>query len=399
MAASIARAGTRHGIILIAASVLPVMAIITLVPVLPLLLREFATVPGSEYLVQIALTVPALCVALFSPMAGWLVDRTGRKRALICALCLYAVIGILPWFINDLRMFIAARIALGLSEAVIMTVATTLIGDYFVDERREIWIARQVAAVSFSAVVLVALGGAMGEWLGSRGPFLLYALAIPIAVIAGMILYEPAKSAPSANAPHSGSAVAILRPILPIAAMTVGVGMVFYTVFVQLGPILERSGEVSPAMIGAAGAACNMGVVLGTLVFQQLKRFAGPALLALGLAIAAAGYCGAGVATGFIPISAFAVLACIGSGIALPNMLAWTMQFLPAHARGRGTGLWTGSFFFGQFAAPLVATALLPVVGGLDQVLLLIAGVATGAALIAAMRARGRPKMPVIHQN
>ena len=63
---------TRHGVVILAASVMPIMAIISLVPVLPLLEREFASVPGSAFLVPMALTIPALCVALFSPLAGWL---------------------------------------------------------------------------------------------------------------------------------------------------------------------------------------------------------------------------------------------------------------------------------------------------------------------------------------
>lgn len=89
-------ATTRHGLILMLAAVMPTMAIIALVPVLPLLLREFADVPGAAVLVPMALTVPALCVALFSPLAGWLSDRLGRKRLLIGALVGYAGFGRSP---------------------------------------------------------------------------------------------------------------------------------------------------------------------------------------------------------------------------------------------------------------------------------------------------------------
>ena len=71
-------AGARQGIVLLLASVMPIMAIISLVPVLPLLLEEFGDVAGAEVLVPIALTIPALCVALLSPVAGWLADRVGR---------------------------------------------------------------------------------------------------------------------------------------------------------------------------------------------------------------------------------------------------------------------------------------------------------------------------------
>jgi len=56
-------ASSLHGILVIFAAVMPVMAIVSLVPVLPALQKEFASVPGSEYLVPIALTIPAVCLA------------------------------------------------------------------------------------------------------------------------------------------------------------------------------------------------------------------------------------------------------------------------------------------------------------------------------------------------
>ena len=49
------QATTRHGVILMLTAVMPTMAIIALVPVLPLLLREFADVPGAAVLVPMAL--------------------------------------------------------------------------------------------------------------------------------------------------------------------------------------------------------------------------------------------------------------------------------------------------------------------------------------------------------
>lgn len=97
------QAGNIQGIILILAAIMPVMAIISLVPVMPLLGREFGPVPGSKALVPILLTVPALCVAIFSGPAGWLSDRIGRKMLLFVALLGYAAIGIVPYFFDRFK--------------------------------------------------------------------------------------------------------------------------------------------------------------------------------------------------------------------------------------------------------------------------------------------------------
>jgi MFS family permease len=70
-------------------------------------------------------------------------------------------------------------------------------------------------------------------------------------------------------------------------------------------------------------------------------------------------------------------------------MLTWVLQLLPVNVRGRGTGLWTGLFFFGQFFAPILAAALQSKVGGLDILLLVYAGCCAIGVVLAATRLKG----------
>lgn len=383
-------ASTKHGVILLLAAVMPPMAIISLVPVLPLLMREFSGVEGFQFLVPIAMTIPALCVALFSPVAGWISDRAGRKNLLVIALLIYAAIGIVPFFLTDLKQIIGARIGLGLAEAVIMTIATALIGDYFMGKDRERWVARQIATVSLSAIVLIAVGGILGDTLGSRGPFLMYLLAIPVALLAALVLFEPTRTAPQA----AGARPKLpLGRILPLLLTTLFIGIIFYTVIVKLGEVLQLSADVSPGQIGAIGAAANIGVAVGSFLFGRFKGASGPMLVLIGLTLAAIGYLGSGLSSSLMMTSISVVIACLGFGILLPTMLTWMLQVLPENVRGRGTGLWTGVFFFGQFAAPLIAAALLSKLGGLHNVLLLIAGLCGVGVLMAAVKLRGAPSL------
>jgi MFS family permease len=361
-------ATTRHGVILLLAAIMPAMAIISLVPVLPLLMGEFSSVEGHEYLVPISLTIPALCVALFSPMAGWISDRIGRKNLLIISLLVYAGIGVVPYFLGDLVQIIAARVGLGLAEAVIMTVATAMIGDYFIGKDRERWVGLQFATVSLSAIVLIAIGGILGDVLGSRGPFLLYSLAIPIALLVALVLFGR---------------------ILPVLLTTLFVGIIFYTIIVKLGEILGLSAEVTPGQIGAIGAAVNMGVAAGTVLFRRIRGASGMMLVLAGLVLAAVGYLGAGLAGSLATTAVSLIIACIGFGILLPSLLTWLLQLLPPGVRGRGTGLWTGIFFFGQFFAPVLAAALQIKLGGLENLLLLFAALCALGIVLAAANLKG----------
>lgn len=376
-------ASTKHGVILMLAAVMPPMAIISLIPVLPLLMREFGGVEGSEFLVPIALTIPALCVALFSPIAGWISDRVGRKNLLIVSLLVYAGIGIMPYFLSDLMHIIATRIGLGLAEAIIMTIATALIGDYFKGKERERWVGLQFATVSLSAIVLIAVGGILGEIFGSRGPFLLYLLAIPVAALVAFVLFEP--DHPAERVSESDAKLPFGR-ILPLLMTTLFVGIIFYTVMVKLGEILGLNAEVSPGQIGAIGAGANIGVAAGTVLFGRIKGASGPSLVLIGLALAAVGYVGAGLSGSLAMTAVSVIIASIGFGMLLPTMLTWVLQLLPMNVRGRGTGLWTGIFFFGQFFAPLLAAALQAKLGGLDVLLLLYAGLCVVGVVLAATR-------------
>ena len=160
-----------------------VMGISVLTPVVHLLLAEFKDVPYHEYMViGGVLTMPAIWVLLFSPVAGWLADRFGRRNLLLASMVVYALVGIAPALLNDLYAIIAARIAVGICESIVMTVSTTMIGDYFQGHTRERWMAGQTAVASLSALGIIYLGGELGAAYGWRGPFYLYLYSLPLAL-------------------------------------------------------------------------------------------------------------------------------------------------------------------------------------------------------------------------
>lgn len=92
------------------------------------------------------------------------------------------------------------------------------------------------------------------------------------------------------------------------------------------------------------------------------------------------------------------MINCLGSGIMLPSLLTLAMSKLHYADRGRGTGLWTGFFFLGQFICPLVVLALASAVGTLANalgVLALAGAVATAALGLAARRRRTAAPEPI----
>jgi MFS family permease len=364
-------ANSLHGILIILAAVMPVLAIVSLVPVLPALEAEFAHVPGSEFLVPIALTIPAFCLAVFSPAAGWLADRIGRKSLLVVALFLYAIVGVTPYFLTDLKQIIASRFLLGIVEAAIMTVATTLIGDYFKGPAREKWFAIQVASISVAGVFLVFVAGILGGTVGSRGPFLLYLLGLPIAILCLLVLFEPASEKGIES--HEKQPLPLKR-LMPLVLAGFVFGNLFYITIVKMGDILALVTEVSPQLIGQVSAICNGVMIIGTIAFGLLKsRINPPAMLTVGFAIIACAYFIIASSSSLFVTAIGCALVTIGSGICMPTFLNWIMSFLSLEVRGRGTGMWQGAFFLGQFISPIFIVLLEKQLGSLPAGLVVMA--------------------------
>jgi MFS family permease len=66
-------------IVLLLIGTLTVMSGATIAPSLPAMQDYFKAVPNSEYLVRLALTLPALFIALGAPIIGIAIDKFGRN--------------------------------------------------------------------------------------------------------------------------------------------------------------------------------------------------------------------------------------------------------------------------------------------------------------------------------
>jgi MFS family permease len=79
-----------------------------------------------------------------------------------------------------------------------------------------------------------------------------------------------------------------------------------------------------------------------------------------------------------------AVLTGFGTGLLLPTLLTWAVNRLRFEQRGRGTGLWTGTLFIGQFLSPILLAVIGASVGGLQPALGVL-GVVTAVAALATL--------------
>ena len=377
------RAGVLQAILLLAGSCMPVLGSVLLTPILPQLSAEFGDVPGGEILVPLVVAIPALMIALFAPFAGQIVDRLGRKKLLIVAMFAYTLVGIAPAFLDTLPAILATRVGVGITEAAIMTVCTTLIVDYWHQpERRAKYLGLQTIVTTLAATAFIAIGGAAGA-AGWRTPFWIYLAAAIIAVPMIFLLWEPNRADPTdthANAPKAP--IPWRRIAMPLIVGLFG-GFTFYVLIIEASYLLVDAG-VAPTdtpTIGGIAALASLATAAGGFTFTRIAKVGVNRILPVAFALQAVGMLIIWFVGGVPGVTVGAIIGGAGSGLLLPSMLTWAVASTRFEERGRVTGLWTAAFFFGQFLTPIIMGAITAAVGSLP-VAVGVVGIACAVAAI-----------------
>jgi MFS family permease len=343
------QAGTLQGILLLLPITMAVMGLIVLVPVLPAIMAHFHDVEGVEYLVPLMLTLPALCVALLSPIAGVVVDFFGRRKTLIVSLIVYAFVGVLPIFLESLTTIIISRAVLGAAEALVVISSTTLIGDYFHGREREKWLANHTAVASISSILLAFLGGALGSF-GWRAAFSAYGVSIVFAILLIVWTWEPRKSDEPSVEEASAGARFPWATIVPISLLAVFGGTMFFNMQIQVSNMLSDYYSISaPSSLGLFSGLAGLSVAVGTLLYRQFTaKLIVPTQMLIAFGLLGLSYVMMNHAADVKVFTVWLVVNQVGSGMLLPPLVVWAMGRLPFEFRGRGTGLFMSGWWLGQ---------------------------------------------------
>ncbi|MBD3943594.1 MFS transporter [Microbacterium sp. NEAU-LLC] len=376
-------AGALQGILLLAGSCMPVLGSVLITPVLPQLSEQFAGIAGADVLVPMIVAIPALMIALFAPFAGQIVDRLGRKKLLIIAMIAYALVGTAPAWLEALPAILFSRVLVGVCEAAIMTVCTTLIIDYFHEEkRRNRYLGLQTVTTTLAATVFIVLGGALGV-SGWHTPFWVYAISIVVAVPMIFALWEPSAADPTDRHENVAKVRTPWRRIWVRLLVTLFGGFSFYVLIIEASYLVVGTGiaATDTAVIGAVAAVASLATAIGGISFTRLGRMSHAVLLPLAFGLQAVGMVVIWFAPGLAGIVAGAIIASFGSGLLLPSLLTWVVAPTSFEERGRVTGWWTAAFYLGQFLTPI----LMGILGGATGALTIGVGIVGVAAAVVAI--------------
>jgi MFS family permease len=375
-----------QGWTLVSTTWLSVIASAVIAPVLPSIGEYFHDAAHVAVMVSFVATLPGLFVALLAAPSGLLADRVGHRKLLLAGVSLYGFCGIAPFWLNSLGLIVVSRAGVGIMEAVIMTCSNALIGDYFQGDEREKWLAYETGTATMVAILMVTIGGALGEsnW---RYPFLVYGFGFVLAPLVVRFTWETHKSGSNDGVEREYAQTDTLEfhwnELMWICLITVFAATAFYVVIVQLSFLLTERGYSSPRLIGVGAGISALAVPVGAVLFRVLRLHIA-AKLALSFSLSAAGFFILALSHGYAVTIIGATVNGLGSGIVLPALITWALSTLGLEVRGRGTGAWQASFFFGQFISPLIILGLARNMGGLSHAVLAYAiacSVATALAI------------------
>jgi MFS family permease len=350
---------------LLLASTLTVMSGATISAALPSISDQFSSTEGVNVLVPLVLTVPALFIAVCSPLAGYLVDRLGRLRLLYLGLLLYAVGGTAGAFVNDLYLLLASRALLGVAVALVMTTVATLIADYFEGDERSDLLGKQAAAMSLGGILFISGGGVLAD-VSWRAPFFVYLLSLLLLPAISTYLNEPERVVEGdagAGAIHAEDEQ-VNWPMVLLLFFTMLVTMIIFYLTPVFLPFLLTDFGVNASLVGLSVAGTTFTGAVASFLFARARRGLGSyRLLALAFALLGAGYVLVPVATDYLGVTVTVLISGFGLGFIMPNVNQEVMRLAPVRQRGRLLGLLSTCLFVGQFASPLLARPLIDTVG------------------------------------
>jgi MFS family permease len=252
---------------LLLVSSLTIMSVITISPALPQMANTFSNVKNSSLLVKLVLTIPALMIALFSPITGRLIDRYGRLKILWFALVLYAVAGSAGFYLHNLYQILISRAVLGVSVGMSMTIVITLIADYFEGIERQKFVGLQIAFMSLGGIVFLVLGGILSDY-GWRYPFLIYLFSLVVLPLTILFLNEPQiEEKADKFISHVKAPKIIWMLFINIMIMWV----IFFLIPVQIPFHLKAIGVQKNSLVGAAIATSTLLSAISSFFYSSIK--------------------------------------------------------------------------------------------------------------------------------
>lgn len=383
--------------VVLASTLLAPLGVPLVAPALPVVRDAFGLTDTQASLLVSAYFLVGIVV---SPFLGLLADRVGRKRVLVPALVVFSLAGLAGYLAPTYPVLLGLRVIQGTAAAALFVTTVTIIGDAFEGVERNAVLGVNVAVLSLGAAVFPVLGGALAA-VAWNVPFLAYALGFPVALVAWLVLEEPAEPRDRSNERLGGSTGGVgtyFRGVM--STLTPGMGallatafltefLLFGTLVTALPFLLTAAFGLAPLYIGVILMTAEAGAVVAATASGRLARvLTNGRLIAIGFGCYGLSLLGVYVAPSPVVVALAVLVFGIGLGLSMPAVDAGVSERVTQEYRAGLLGLRNSTTFLGRATGPVVFVTAAATVG-YRPLLAVAAGGVLVVAVLAALTTRG----------
>jgi MFS family permease len=370
----------------LAATLMTPMDVPLVSPVLPEIGAVFGVAASQAGLF---ITLYALPGILLAPGIGALADRIGRRYVLSGCLVVFGVAGTAVAFTNDFTVALGLRVLQGFAAGSILSaLAMTVVGDRYDGDQHDSVMGVTSAMLSLGTAVYPVIGGYLAAWAWNA-PFLMYALALPVAALVFVALDDPDSSSGVSGRDYVQEALRAVptdRAVSLYGVMFVSFTLLFGGLYTVLPFYLTETFGFTAATVGLVTSTVLL--VTGVVSTQNGKlaaRTSTTALLAAGFACYAAGFLAVALANALPLLVGGLVVFGVGSGLVTPTLFAGISSLAPDHVRAGVMSLQTTTIGVSQVVGPALFTLVAGVVGYHATLLGASGGAVVGAGVLGAV--------------
>ncbi|MFM2089403.1 MAG: hypothetical protein RLZZ237_4272 [Pseudomonadota bacterium] len=293
------------------------------------------------------ITLPALGVVIFGPLAGMLITRKGSRYALRIGLILYGALGVAgAWMPSPLFIY-ADRLLLGGATAIVMSTGIAMISEFYTGHARLKMMSKQGMAIELGGVIFLSVGGVLAQ-IGWRWPFALYLMGW---VFLAMIeIFVPRQNTPvheqasASDVPENTLSKVMIVYFAALLAM-----IIFFTAIIGL-PFRLHGFGFNEAQIGYLLSFVSLVAVGAASTLPRLTvRIGESATLTIGFLCYAIAHLIFITSSGADTIIFAAFILGFGFGLTVPLVNHMAVERSHAGNRGKVLAYLSMSIFLGQF--------------------------------------------------
>lgn len=327
------------------------MASTALTPAIAGISQHFPNVSSS--LVQLLLSLPALCVVPFALFSGSIVTILPKKTLLLIGIMLVGVGGLAPIFLDDFTLILIMRIVLGIGVGLITPIAPSILTDYLSGDELNSAMGLYGSFACFGGIFNSLIGGLLAD-MGWRYNFVVYLTFIPIIILTMLFLPNDGKVKQALQSDK----VRIEAKVFYIAFICFLFTTAKFAFTMNISMFVSEESLGDAALTGILSSVYTAGGFIAGLIFGKLSKLFRNYTLGTGILFAASGMLMIFVTHDIVVLFIGAFLLGTALSVVNPRFNVMISEVASPKSMALSLAVLMAMMNLGQFAAPIVFNVL-----------------------------------------